>query len=94
MQASRYRVSDVQWFFFDQFIEDYRDVIKPPYLKNSESLMHDVLELIEAYCGMEGCYTIPAHKTKEGRWYLFVFSFDLDDDDFPIIQYSHCCPSS
>ncbi|MCL2829097.1 MAG: hypothetical protein FWD99_10245 [Oscillospiraceae bacterium] len=91
---SRYRASNAQWVHFDQFEADYRDAVKPTHQKGPDSLKYDVVELVETYCGMEGCYAVPGYKTKEGRWVQFVFSFDADDDGGPIIQYSHCYPSS
>jgi len=38
---------------------------------------------------MEGSLSVPAYKTKMGKWCHFVFSFDVNDDGLPIIQYSH-----
>jgi len=94
MLANRYRIADVQWVLFDLFEDDYRGVIKPNFQKGPDSLKYDVLELIELYCGMDGHYAVPHYKTRDGQWYHFIFSFDLDEDDMPIIQYSHCQSSS
>jgi len=63
--------------------------IKATFAKGEDSLKQDVLELIELYSGMEGSLAVPAYKTKMGEWCQFVFSFDVNDDGLPIIQYSH-----
>jgi len=85
----RYRISEVQWIFFEVFLEDYREVVKATFAKGEDSLKQDVLELIELYSGMEGSLAVPAYKTKADEWCHFVFSFDVNDDGQPIIQYSY-----
>ena len=85
----KYRISDVQWHMFDQFLEDYREAVKATFAKGEDSIKQDIAELVELYSGMEGSLSVPAYKTKMGKWCHFVFSFDVNDDGLPIIQYSH-----